>query len=237
MRDERLKALIDLQSIVTRRYDLYRLHEEVPTRLEELHNLLATAQKKIQDYQTAIDENNHLLARSHEEIATADQRHADLQTRLNQVKNEREFEARQKEIKAHKVRQTELHTQIEAAQKKQGELQSQLERSIAEQEILTKRLQPEIKELESKKELFEQELQKVAVIEREQRSLVMPSVLERVDKLVLMRAGVAVVPIQADSCGGCGIQLSPQTIQVAKRGLDFLQCDRCSVYLYWEESD
>ena len=237
MKDERLLALIDLQAVITRKYNLYRTHETIPDRLEQLRAEIQQAEEKLANAQKAIKENQSYLSRSRKEIQQSEEKLTALQAKLNQVKTTREYESRQKEIKSQRERTVELEKGVGEAEGKLAELQAVVDTAVLELEGVKGRVQPEIKQLEAESVEYERELGEIMVLEREKREAVPSSILERIDRLVMLRQGMAVVPVGDGCCGGCGVQLSPQTIQVAKRGLDLLQCDRCSSYLYWDEED
>ncbi|MCG3196714.1 MAG: hypothetical protein HUU16_03140 [Candidatus Omnitrophica bacterium] len=234
MKDERLLALIDLQSVITRKYNLYRTHESIPERLEQLRGQLAKAETELETAASAVKENEQALARSRKEIKQVEEKLQSLQLKLNQVKTTREYETRQKEIKLSRERIAELERYVTETEGKTELLQEAVKTAEAGLEAVRAKVGPEIETLEGQSELFEAELAEIEGEEQEKRVLVPGEILQRVDKLVLLRAGNAVVPVVDGCCGGCGIQLSPQTIQVAKRGLDLIQCDRCSSYVYWD---
>lgn len=237
MKDERLLALINLQSVITRKYNLYRTHESIPERLEQLKGQLAKAETDLESATSAVKENEQTLIRSRKEIKQVEEKLLSLQSKLNQVKTTREYESRQKEIKMSRERIVELERYVTEIEAKTASLQEAVSATEAGLAALRSKLEPEIRGLEGQSELFETELGKIEEVEQEKRVGIPGEILQRVDKLVLLRAGMAVVPVVDGCCGGCGIQLSPQTIQVAKRGLDLIQCDRCSSYVYWDSDE
>jgi len=237
MKDDRLLALIELQSVISEKYEIQRHHEELPERLENLRNQITDAETRLADAEKAVQDNELLLTRSQKEIDSGDQKFNDLQAKLNQVKTTREYEARQKEMKAQRERASDLELLIEAAGNQKALLEEQIETARAALDEVRTRLQPEIKSLEEENRQFEKKLEKIGATEYEKRVGVPKEILERVDKLVLLREGKAAMSVLDGCCGGCGVQLSPQVIQVAKRGLDLIQCDRCSSYIYWPEDD
>lgn len=237
MRDERLAALVDLQEVITEKYTLYRNHEAIPERLSQLRDQIAEAEKKLASTEKELKETQQRVTRSQRELQTTQEGLQSVQAKLNQVKTTREYESRQKEIKHQRERLVELEKAIVDGQERIPSLEEDVEAAKAHLSDVRERLKPEIKELEGESKIFEKGLESIVGREREKRERVPSEILERIDKLVLLRGGLAVVAVQDGCCGGCGIQLSPQMIQVAKRGLDLMQCDRCSSYLYWEGDD
>lgn len=234
MKDERLAALIELQSVITKKYHLYREHEAIPGRLDLLRGQIGEAEAKLQAAERAIKENQAVISRARKDLLQTQEKLASVQSKLNQVKTTREYESRQKEIKQQREHLADLDKFIGESESQTAAIEQAVEAAQRELDSIRERLGPEIGQLEGESVQFEQELEGILGSEHEKRVKVPGTILERIDKLVLMRGGMAVVPVQDGCCGGCGIQLSPQMIQVAKRGLDLLQCDRCSSYLYWE---
>ncbi len=235
MKDERILALIDLQSVVTQKYTLYRNHEAIPDRLEQLRTEIQKAEEVLTTTRKAVEENQAQISRFHKETQQTNEKLTSLQAKLNQVKTTKEYEARQKEIKAQRERLSELDKAIQEAESKTAELTVVAEKAEQDLNSAKERVQPEIKELEAASVLYEQELGQIAEQERARRENIPGEILQRIDRLVLLRSGMAVVPVSDDCCGGCGVHLSPQVIQMAKRGLDLIQCDRCSSYIYWDD--
>jgi len=236
MKDPRIVALIELQSVINEKNELYRTHEAVPDRLEALRSKIEEAEAKLSASEKEIADLESSTSRATRERSHVEEKLSDLQTKLNLVKTTREYENRQKEIKAQKDRLAEIDRITAGALEKKPELEKNVAAFRQETEDIKGHLASEIAELEKQLEAFDKQLEEIEAREQEKRVDVPSTILERVDKLVLLRQGVAVVPINDGSCGGCGIHVSPQTIQVAKRGLDLIQCDRCSSYLYWDDS-
>ena len=235
MKDPRIVALIELQSVINEKNELYRTHETVPERLEELRSKIEEAEAKLAAAEKEIAELGSADTKATREKAQIEEKLSELQTKLNLVKTTREYENRQKEIKAQKDRLVELEKSVDEAKTKKPELEKSVEAFRKETEEIKQHLSEEIAQLEKQLKVFDKKLEEIEVREQEKRVHVPSAILERVDKLVLLRQGVAVVAINDGCCGGCGIHVSPQTIQVAKRGLDLIQCDRCSSFLYWDD--
>lgn len=235
MKDERILAIIDLQSVISVKYNLYRNHEAIPDRLEQLRAEIQKAGEALTTARKADEENQSHISRFHKETQQTNEKLSSLQAKLNQVKTTKEYEARQKEIKAQRERLAELEKAIQEAESKTAEFNSAAEKAEQDLAAVKERVQPEIDDLEAASVQYEEELNRIAEQEHSKRENIPNEILQRIDRLVLMRSGMAVVPVSDDCCGGCGVHLSPQVIQLAKRGLDLLQCDRCSSYIYWDD--
>ena len=235
MKDERILASIQLQKVISEKNRLLRNHESVPARLEELESIIAEAKGQMDEAKKADKENRDLIRRSKKEITTGEEKLASLQAKLNQVKTTREYESRQKEITLQRSRLTELQEIIQKAEGEIAEFEAKASKAQDHYKEISASLADEIKSLEEESVRFDRELQAIEAQVREVRSKVPADILEPLERLFRLRGGVGIVSINDGNCGGCGIQVSPQTIQLAKRGLDLIQCDSCSSFLYWDD--
>lgn len=59
-------------------------------------------------------------------------------------------------------------------------------------------------------------------------------IMRRYKKVFDARDGVAVVPVNDDSCGGCNMVVQPRFIEAILRGSSLVQCPFCSRFLYMD---
>jgi len=59
------------------------------------------------------------------------------------------------------------------------------------------------------------------------------SFMGRYERIMRHRRDAAIVPVQHGNCGGCHLQLPPQTVHRAKGGEGLVTCDECGRILYW----
>ncbi len=78
---------------------------------------------------------------------------------------------------------------------------------------------------------------KIADVEKRRAAIaegVDRNVLRRYKKVFDARDGVAVVPVQEDSCGGCNMVVQPRFVEAILRGSSLVQCPFCSRFLYMD---
>ncbi|HPA47987.1 MAG TPA: hypothetical protein PK395_19640, partial [bacterium] len=61
-----------------------------------------------------------------------------------------------------------------------------------------------------------------------------PDLLARFQRIFDAKDGVALTPGNGDYCHSCQVHLTPHVVQVVKRGQDFVLCEGCSRFLYWD---
>ncbi|MCB9784854.1 MAG: hypothetical protein H6751_17935, partial [Candidatus Omnitrophica bacterium] len=122
MKDPRIVALIELQSVINEKNELYRTHEAVPERLEELKSKIQEAEDKLKAAELEIEGMGSAETKAKKEKKQVEERLSEIQTKLNLVKTTREYENRQKEIKAQKDRLIEIEKMTSESETKKPEL-------------------------------------------------------------------------------------------------------------------
>ena len=233
---EKLHDLYELQVIDSNLDDIQVLKGELPMEVSDLEDEIAGLETRIGRLQGAVDDIEGQITRLDGVMKDANAAIEKYQRQMDDVKNNREYEALQKEI--------ELQTlDIQLSEKRQGELRVSLE---AKQETLSaanERLDGRKADLERK----QVELEKiVAKTEKEERKLKKQSDAKRkaIEERLLKaynkirktyRNGLAVVGVERNSCGGCFNQVPPQTRLEIGMHKKILACEHCGRILIDEE--
>ena len=233
---EKLQTLHELQVIDSNLDDIQVLKGELPMEVSDLEDEIAGLETRINRLQGNVDDINGEISRLDGAIKDANTAIEKYQRQMDEVKNNREYEALQKEIEL----QT-LDTQL--SEKKQGELRVSLEAKQLTLDAATERIDGRKADLERKKV----ELEKiVAKTEKEERKLQKQStaarknieerLLKAYDKIrKTYRNGLAVVGVERNSCGGCFNQVPPQTRLEIGMHKKILACEHCGRILVDEE--
>ena len=155
-------------------------------------------------------------------------------TQLNLIKSNTEYQALLKEI-------NKAEADIRQVEDVELEFMDRLEKL----QPALKHEQAQVKELTSKSEATKVELQKraklietdLAQLQGEREKLVAsvdPDALSRYDRLLRSKGDLAVVPIKHGNCGGCHLNLPPQTVHTAKGERELATCSYCGRILYWQ---
>jgi uncharacterized protein len=226
--EEKLKALYELQTVVSESDKIKTLRGELPLEVQDLEDEIAglktrliNLDEEIKDLDTAV--NNKKIAIKESLVLIA--KYTEQQ---NNVRNNREYDSLSKEIEFQNLeiqlsekRIKEYTTEIE--EKKElivssktalSERQEDLERKQKELEEITTETRIEEEKLKAKSEKIE--------IFIEPRLL---SAFKRIRKNA--RNGLAVVTIQRDACGGCFNKIPPQRqLDIASRK-KIIVCEYC----------
>jgi len=233
--DPELASLVSLQRSLDEQVRLRRRLREVPEEVRSLGEQREALARRREEDDQAFHEMEREERRLERELATAEDALQKKQASLHEVKTNKEYTAALHEIDALRQKKAELEESalilMDRISSERGTLEQRKVDIEREQEALRRRVQEVTEEAEAAKRRI-RELD--ALVPRRQTA-VMPELLERFKKLYYARNGRAVVPIQQDSCSGCQISLSPQTVSAARAGDRIVACDHCGRILYWDD--
>ena len=235
--EEQIKLLIEIQKLDSR---IYTLRKELANQPVLIKNLEDEFRQKETTLKTAEEDLKALAVKRREqegELASQEEGIKKLQIQLYQLKTNKEYQAMEKEIGGHKADASVLEEsiikileEIDACTKKaagQKEILQQERQKDAEKKS---KIDTRTKEIEGSLQVLNSERAEVAQrIERE--------FLEKYERILKSKDGVAMVPAQGDACGGCNINLPPQIINEIKLRHELVFCGSCARILYITESD
>ncbi len=234
---ESLTLLLNLQQIDIEIDTLRRSQKDYPREISALQGELDRAEEQLGEKvqrQEALEKNQRLLERELEAINLDLKKHQD---RLYEVKTNKEYDAIQHEIEALQARVEETETAILENIEKSDVLKEKLkdERKLFGDVACEKRNR--IASLESKLVSLDENMRGCEerrdhlASQIERRPL---SIYSRIRSVV--RGGVAVVPLEKGSCGGCFRQMAPQRMVEVRRQDQVIRCENCGRVLVWTEN-
>jgi len=225
---EKLKALYDLQTIDSKIDKLQVLKGELPlevqaleddivvstNRIEKINTDLADLQQDIIGHDVSIKNSNALIER--------------YEKQLDNVKNNREFDALTKEVGMQKLEIQLSEKKMRIANEKNEAKKVLLEEMIAKLATL--------KEMLKSKKADLAEITKETDIEEEKLTKKSEKAMKKVDDYFLTaykrirsnyKNGLAVVSTDRDSCGGCHISI-PYQLQIdIENEMSIIPCENC----------
>ncbi len=226
--EDKLKALFSVQALDSKLDKLRAVRGELPMEVSDLEDELAGLQTRIVNISSEIEELEEKIKVNTEKIKDSNSLIKKYTEQLNNVKNNREFDALNKEIELQGL-------EILAAEKRINDTGRQITEKNDLVEEVKNGLEGRISDLEHKKsELTEI----VAETEKEEAHIL----AERVevekhveDKLIKaydririnVKNGIAVAPILRSSCGGCFAKMPPQLEADIKSYKKIVICEHC----------
>lgn len=226
--EQKLQGLWNLQTIDKRLDDLQAVRGELPMEVADLEDELAGLQTRLDNFEQEIADFESAIVGNKEKISQAQQLSKRYNEQLNKVKNNREYDALNKEIEIQGL-------EVLAAEKKIGELQNsiQLKKELIEEvkqdldgrnidlENKKKELEEITAETEKEEGKIDKEREK-AVKNADEKLL---KAYERIRKNVFN--GIGVAPVLRGSCGGCFAKIPPQLQSDIRQRKKIVICEHC----------
>jgi len=234
--EQKLKALFDLQTIHTKVDKIRQIRGELPMEVADLEDDVAGLETRIQKIKNELDDLEDEIVTRKNLIRDAQANTKKYEGQLNEVKNNREYDAISKEIEIQgldvqvsekKIREFgfEITSKTQIYDKALADLEarkSDLDAKKAELGTITAETEKEEGELNAQAEKATQEI--------EERLLIAYNRLRQNAK-----NGLAVVTIQRDSCSGCFNQIPPQRQSDIRQRKKIIVCEHCGRILVDEQ--
>jgi predicted nucleic acid-binding Zn-ribbon protein len=225
---EKLKELYGLQLIDSKIDSIEILKGELPIEVSDLEDEIVGLQTRINRFQESIDDIEKDLSNHSTNIKESELLITKYEKQLDNVKNNREYDALTKEIELHKL-------EIQLSQKKIRDIDKTKVIKKEGLDAANERNETKQKELEEKRVELKKIIEKT---DKEEATLKRKSdkAQKKIDARLLKayhkirssyRNGMAVVTIERDSCGGCYNQIPPQVQLEISMRKKIIACEHC----------
>ncbi|MCX6167239.1 MAG: C4-type zinc ribbon domain-containing protein [Sphingobacteriales bacterium] len=226
--EQKLQALYELQTIHTQIDKIRQIRGELPVEVADLEDDVAGLETRIQKIKADLDDLEDAIVTRKNTIKEAGVAIKKYEAQLNEVKNNREYEAISKEVEIQgldiqvsekKIKEFgfDIVTKTEVYEKALADLDGRkkdLEIKQSELSVITSETQKEEEDLSNKAAKAE--------IQIDERLLFAYHRLRGNAK-----NGLAVVTIQRDSCSGCFNQIPPQRQSDIRQHKKIIVCEHC----------
>ncbi len=226
--EEKLVSLLTLQKIDSKIDEIRTLKGELPMEVKDLEDEKEGMLTRIQNIDAEIESINSFIEQKTNGKKDAGTLVKKYEKQLDNVKNNREAEALNKEVEMQELEIKLNEKHIKDATFEIRERQAQRTRSEEKIAFLDETLASKKKELEkiiAETEKEEKELGKESDAAKEKVDPRMLSAYERIRNSY--RNGLAVVPVMRDSCGGCFNVIPPQRQSEIRQHKKILVCEHC----------
>ncbi len=226
--EQRLRALYELQNILSNIDRIKTVRGELPVEVKDLEDEIEGLNARIANF-TA--EGEELRKRKNAEIEKKAQCEQDIKKyseQQNEVRNSREYDALSKEIEFQTL-------EIELADKHINEFEQRIRDKAADIERTQKELEDKENNLKEKKAELDEIVSETRVEEenlREKAKAIEPGIDERTLKAFKRirknaRNGLGIVYVQRNACGGCFNRIPPQRQLEIKMHKKVIVCEYC----------
>jgi len=225
---EKLKALYDLQMVVSEIDKIKTLRGELPLEVQDLEDEIAGLETRIDNFRAELKECEDIITGRKLDIDNSKALTIKYKEQQDNVRNNREFDYLSKELEFQGL-------EIEFAEKKIREAQAMAKAKSDEMEGAEDHLSERRKDLDLKKQELEEIISETRTEEETLRekakqieTLIEPRLLaafKRIRKSA--RNGLSVVSVQRDACGGCFNKIPPQRQMDIRMGKKIIVCEYC----------
>jgi len=225
---EKLKALYDLQLVVSEIDKIKTLRGELPLEVQDLEDDIAGLETRIENFRAEVKECEDIISAKKLDIDNSKALIVKYKEQQDNVRNNREFDFLSKELEFQGL-------EIEFSEKKIREAQALSKTKSEEMATAEEMLSERRKDLEQKQEELEDIISETRSEEenlrekaKEIENRIEPRLLtafKRIRKSA--RNGLAVVSVQRDACGGCFNKIPPQRQMDIRIGKKVIVCEYC----------
>lgn len=226
--EKRLKALYDLQTILSEIDRIKTIRGELPLEVKDLEDNIAGLQTRIENYNREIAELRQNLAAEKEKINSCSQLIDRYKEQLDNVRNNREFDLLTKEVEFQNLEielaEKHINDYTCAIETKTAEIAATQEKLADHNHILAEK-KTELDEIVSETRQEEESL-------REKAKALEPGIDERTLQAFKRirknaRNGLGIVYVQRNACGGCFNRIPPQKQMEIKLHKKVIVCEYC----------
>src|SRR5438067_13231677 len=234
--EEKLSALVKLQKIESKLDEIHVLKGELPMEVADLEDEIQGLHARKNRIEEEINGVTDFIEQRKNAIKEAEAMIKKYEKQSDNVKNNREFEAINKEIEMQQLEVKLCEKHIKDANEEIAEKAISLEKAkkaIGAKEGVLNTKKGELEKIIAANEKEEKHFNKMAA---EAREHVDDRLLTSYDKIrKSYRNGLAVVPVERDACGGCFYAIPPQKQSEIKQRKKIIVCENCGRILVDDE--
>lgn len=234
--EEKLLSLYNLQKVESKLDEIAILKGELPIEVKDLEDEIQGLRSRETRIEEEINGINEFIEQKKQAIVQSQELIKKYEKQSDNVKNNREYEAINKEIENQtldlKLAERHIKDANEEITDKARVLDS-TKKNIATKEANLKVKKGELDKIIAETEKEENECKQMS---EKARAAVDPRLLSSFDRIRKnFRNGLAVVPVVRDACGGCFNAIPPQRQSEIRQHKKIIVCENCGRVLVDEE--
>ena len=226
--EQKLKALYQLQTMLSKIDEIKTLRGELPLEVEDLEDDVAGLTTRIERIKSEIAELKQAVATKRVEIETAKATIVKYKEQQENVRNNREYDFLTKEIEFQTLEIELCEKRIREFTFQEQEKGKELENSEALLDERNKALELKKTELDEIVAETKQEAEKLREQVKELEVKIEPRLLQSFKRIRKnSRNGLGIVYVQRDACGGCFNKIPPQRQLDIRLRKKIIVCEYC----------
>ena len=235
--EEKLSALLNLQKVESKLDAIAILKGELPIEVRDLEDEVQGLHARETRIEEEINGINEFIEQKKQTIVQSSELIKKYEKQSDNVKNNREYEAINKELEMQTLEVKLAERHIKDASEEITDKARALD--IVKKNIANKEANLKVKKSELDKIIAETEKEEkeFSALSDKARASVDPRLLSSFDRIRKnFRNGLAVVPVVRDACGGCFNAIPPQRQSEIRQHKKIIVCENCGRVLVEEET-
>ncbi|MEG2574261.1 MAG: C4-type zinc ribbon domain-containing protein [Bacteroides sp.] len=226
--EQKLKALYQLQTMVSEIDKIKTLRGELPLEVQDLEDEVAGLSTRIEKIRADIAEQKASIASKKIEIETAKASVEKYKVQQENVRNNREFDFLTKEIEFQTLEIELCDKRIKEYAEDEAAKSADVEKSATELDERKKDLEHKKNELDEIIAETKQEEEKLRDKAKVLETTIEPRLLQAFKRIRKnSRNGLGIVYVQRDACGGCFNKIPPQRQMDIRMRKKIIVCEYC----------
>lgn len=233
--EEQLDLLVKLQGFDAQIYRMRKEGTEKPELIKSLENQKIQVETAIKDIEEKIRAVQLKRKQREMDLQSKEESVKKLQAQLYQLKTNKEYQTMRHEIDGVKADNSLLEDEILS-------LMDEIDRLNREFAEKKEKFSEENRRIDTEKKKVEDDIkvtdEKISGLESERKKLaagIDKEVLSHYERILVNRAGLALVAVKNYACQGCFINLPPQVINEIRMKDKLIVCESCARILYIED--
>ncbi|MCX7857003.1 MAG: C4-type zinc ribbon domain-containing protein [Deltaproteobacteria bacterium] len=231
--EQELRILYEIQKADLKIMETEKKLITGPKRIEELNTELKDLKEKTEKEKIVIEELEKERRRKERELEEEKDKIKKKESKLFEVKTNKEYQALLKEIETAKEAVDKLEEDIIVLMDRIEDLKKDYQASIKHLEKRKKEIEEEKKNIELDLSTMDEEIAKFKAERERLMSSVSPELRERYNLLREKRQGIAVVNVKNGVCLGCFVNIPPQLFIEVTKNKEIIFCPNCNRIFYY----
>jgi len=229
--------LVELQGYDSRIATLDAEAARLPKQIEAIQASLAEAKKTVDAFKTKIDQTRKDLRAKEKDLEVHAAKRAKEETRLYEVKTNKEYSAVLLEIEEVKQVKGKTEEEILGLMEMQERLAVDVKEAEARLKVREEQARQDEAVVREKLTKVEQELAVVRAERATRARDLSVGLLASYERIMKARGGTAVAAVgTAAICGGCQMSIRPQALMELRVATGLMTCESCGRYMYWHDA-
>lgn len=225
--ENRLKLLYSLQQVDLELQEIQEMKGDLPHTVGALQTRVDEMKEKLDSLAATIKESKLTRERADNEILELMEKVEKYKGQQLNVKSNRQYDALTREIENAEQRSILLQQGMDEAENRLTTAKTDSDALRVQMEELTAELKERQKELKSVNKEHEKEELKLRHDRDKITVRLEKADLDRYDRIVNARGGLAVVLVKRNACGGCFSRVPPQKILELRKNANIHVCEQC----------